>query len=318
MSISLEKTGSPKTAGFTLVELLVVIAIIGILVALLLPAVQAAREAARRTQCINNLKQIGLAIQTHHDAKRRYPTGRETSDQYGPSWAFRLLPFMEQKNVHDAFVPAERVDNELNAMAMRTPVEAFFCPTRRQPAADRNFDNNDAPPLAEAVGVAAGGDYAGNAGLHYRYGTPGVETVEDPNTGETLDPDEAAGPFFFGSRISARQVEDGLSLTLAVGERHISQGRDPAPGFEHHDIGDTAFFSGDHPGTIFGDMQDPNTPIAVSKYDPAEHKFGSEHTDLVHFVFLDGHVSSLNVTVDPVTARRLSTIGDGRVISQQF
>ena len=84
-------------AGFTLVELLVVIAIIGVLVALLLPAVQAARESARRTQCVNHLKHIGLMTQMYHDAKKRYPMGRETHWQQGVSWAFHLLPFMEMQ-----------------------------------------------------------------------------------------------------------------------------------------------------------------------------------------------------------------------------
>ena len=85
-----------RRRGFTLVELLVVIAIIGVLVALLLPAVQAAREAARRNSCVNHLKQIGLAVQNYHDSLGQYPSGREAVDMRAVSWAFNLLPYLEQ------------------------------------------------------------------------------------------------------------------------------------------------------------------------------------------------------------------------------
>ena len=151
-----------RLRAFTLVELLVVIAIIGILVALLLPAVQAARESARRSQCTNQLKQLGLALLSHHDQKNAFPAGRTETTQFGVSWAFQLLPFIEESTVHDAFVPGKRVDDPANADAMRTPVDVFACPSRRTPAADRDFDNDDQPTSTPQA--AALGDYAANAG----------------------------------------------------------------------------------------------------------------------------------------------------------
>ena len=301
--------------AFTLVELLVVIAIIGVLVGLLLPAVQAARESARRTQCTNNLKQIGIAVQTFHDSRGYYPTGRYRTDQVGIAWSFRLLPFMEQSNIFDALIASERVDHVDNAFAMRTPVDTYFCPSRRQPAADRNFDNNDQAPAEDKRGVAAGGDYAANAGLHYRFGSPGLETLEDPNTGEPFEREQAAGPIFFESKIRAAQIEDGTSQTLVVGERHIPIGVDSNPGLEHHDIGDTAFFAGDHPATIFAGTR---FGFPTGPEDDSQEKFGSEHPQIVQFVFLDGHVSNLNTDIEITTLQRLSTFGDGVPITGEF
>src|SRR5215211_3597331 len=103
--------------GFTLVELLVVIAIIGILVAFLLPAVQAAREASRRSQCQNNLKQIGVALQNHHDARRAFPMGRNGMDQKAVSWAFFILPYLEETAIYNSWAPTYRVDDERNSAA---------------------------------------------------------------------------------------------------------------------------------------------------------------------------------------------------------
>ncbi len=116
--------------GFTLVELLVVIAIIGILVALLLPAIQAAREAARRTQCNNNLKNIGLGLQNYHDTYKTFPMGamhtgyahRRTTRPFGPSWQYGILPFMEQRNIYDKIANTIRAGGSVNV----NPDECFF------------------------------------------------------------------------------------------------------------------------------------------------------------------------------------------------
>jgi prepilin-type N-terminal cleavage/methylation domain-containing protein len=101
-SLSRPKTSLGIPRGFTLIELLVVIAIIGVLVGLLLPAVQQAREAGRRLSCANHLKQIGLAVALHADAQKHFPSGRKTRDPYDVSWAFRLLPFLEQSQIFNA------------------------------------------------------------------------------------------------------------------------------------------------------------------------------------------------------------------------
>lgn len=299
------KTHRGDGRGFTLVELLVVIAIIGVLVGLLLPAIQAAREAARRTQCANNLRQVGLALQLHHDTKGQYPSGRTSRMQIGVSWAFQLLPFVEELAIFQALHASERVDAAENASAMRKPVSIFFCATRRAPVADRDFDNNDQPPLVR--GVAAAGDYAANAGIAATIGY-------DPVTGDPvtrLNPAEI-GPMFTYSKIRVRQVKDGLSKTLGAGERHVPQiPLDPADSQPHYHIGDTAFFAADYPLTI---LRGSSAGFPTSPRDPVIEGFGSLHAGVIQFVLLDGHVRTVQHDMDLQLLRRLSAIGDGQPV----
>ncbi len=295
--------------GFTLVELLVVIAIIGLLVALLLPAIQAARESARRTQCQNNLKQIGVAVQTHHDTRKHFPTGRNRFDQYAVSWAFFLLPYMEETTMYSSYDSKARVDDAKNTATMRTPVETYACPSRRKAAADRNFDNNEAPPVV--LGAATLADYSANAGLQIMTGMVGAD--ESATVFGAYSRAEA-GPIFSGSRIGARQVSDGLSKTLAIAERHLP----PVPAntpteMEHHAIGDTAAIAGDTPHTTFRAAEHG---LATGIDDPNHEKFGSSHSNgLVQAVFLDGHVGGLQPDISIDVFKAMSTIGGDELIA---
>jgi prepilin-type N-terminal cleavage/methylation domain-containing protein/prepilin-type processing-associated H-X9-DG protein len=294
--------------AFTLVEVLVVIAIIGVLVALLLPAIQAAREAARRTQCVNNLKQIGLAAQTFHDSKRAYPSGRDGDDDFSISWAFLLLPHMEEETIFKSRVPSEPATAPANSAAMRTPVPGFYCPSRRNPAADRDFVPRGAPAPRSA---AAGGDYAANAGSQsMNYGLlSGDQPI--PRIDGTV-----AGPIFSLSRIKSQQVSDGLSKTIAIGERHVPPIPPDAPPDETHvSQGDTAFFCGDLVETIQRTSKDG---LATGNEDPSVEKFGSEHPSLSHFVMLDGHVAPIRDDMNLITFHRLTAIADGEVISDDL
>ncbi|MEX0613981.1 MAG: DUF1559 domain-containing protein, partial [Pirellulales bacterium] len=295
--------------GFTLVELLVVIAIIGTLVALLLPAIQAARESARRSQCMNNLKQIGDAIQIYHDVKKQFPMGRNGRDQYTVSWAYYLLPQIEEQSLYDAYNENKRVDDPVNAPTMRTPIAIYACPSRRPPAADRNFDDNDDPPTPDMQGVASLGDYAANAGIEEDTGLEAEDYI-GPGVIDVTD----AGPIFTGSNISARRVLDGLSKTLAVGEKHI---RPIEPDWDevmiHFEQGDTAFLAGDH---IFSILRCTEEGLATGPDDDEDEKFGGPHPGVTLFVFLDAHVEAISNDIEIEALEGLSTIGGGEIVQQ--
>jgi prepilin-type N-terminal cleavage/methylation domain-containing protein/prepilin-type processing-associated H-X9-DG protein len=179
--------------AFTLVELLVVIAIIGILVALLLPAIQAAREAARRTQCKNNLRQIGVAMHTFHDAQRKFPMGGLEWRPFGNTtkrqlaWSLFLLPYVEEQNLFKSIDCTKTFDHADNAAAAATVLNVYLCPSSRR-----------TEQLPEGRG---GCDYGGMYG----------ERIVRPNS-------PPRGIMIYDKAYAARHVSDGLSKTIIVAE----------------------------------------------------------------------------------------------------
>jgi len=184
--------------GFTLVELLVVIAIIGILIALLLPAVQAAREAARRSQCTNNLKQICLAVHNYHDTYKSFPTGHIMNPGPGRGWAWSamILPFVEQKPLHDQFDFEVNPTDAPNDALMSTVLESFRCPSAASTPETKNRDS-------QTFAITS---YAGNCGMFRE------------SFNQNHDRKRKNGVFLRQDAIKFADITDGTSNTLMMGE----------------------------------------------------------------------------------------------------
>ena len=253
---AVRRAGKLRSAGFTLVELLVVIAIIGVLVGLLLPAVQAARETARRTQCISHLKQIGLAIHGFHDVKRGLPATRQAC--YHGTWANQLWPYIEQVAAANGWDEEQYYWQPQEKRELQ--IEIYFCPSRRAPMVSTAGDDNllfGSFNDRDGNGNVDGGvsDYAvcvgdgrcnafcqSNSALSTHWDYPEVDvpgsfghagpfndngfpsrTAGDCGTGK------GPGRYLFRGNepmFSMKEITDGLTSTLFVGEKHV-----PAEGF---------------------------------------------------------------------------------------
>ena len=291
--------------AFTLVELLVVIAIIGILIALLLPAVQAAREAARRMQCRNNLKQIGLALHTYHDAHRVFPMGSETASGQGYwGYAVFILPQLELGNVLDtvdfrnpdccAYIRALQGISPPGPAQPDPTSQAFpvlICPS--DPHGHEKL--KDGTPDAQPCGDLYPSDYLGVAG----------DTEAGGGCGNLLD---GNGMLYSLSAVRLADVKDGTSNTLMVGERGIPQ--DLIWGW-----------------TICGGSaceQYVSTERGLSPGADAPHtsgiieRFWSWHPGGTHFVLGDGSVQFLSYNIDLATYNALSTRAGGEVVNPSW
>lgn len=309
--------------GFTLVELLVVIAIIGVLIALLLPAVQQAREAARRMQCQNNLKQIGLALHNYHDtflslsaANQGMPNAAGTNyNGHGWTWHANILPYLEQKTLYDAIQGPDGFGNESGSttagkalIALETDVMAFWCPS--QPDV-----RNGAQKYAVADQPS---NYNGNMGTRIGNGNDncictGVADLNDMKT----DPwgcMNGNGIFYVDSRTRFADVRDGLSNTIFVSEVPDTGGDvigQFSGGCDRH-----AMFSGGADGNPPNEMTE--YLIAAEGNDPinggSEEAAGSWHAGGAQFLMGDGSVRFLSENMDMPTYQGLSTRAGGEVL----
>lgn len=281
--------------AFTIVELLVVIAIIAILVGLLLPAVQSAREAARTMQCRNHIKQISLAVHLHENQYKRFPDGGldwhsdrsmtngvpEVTPRQNWGWLYQILPFIEQGAIY-----AEQSDSVVESHTIPT----YFCPSRRSDA--KNFH------LGRLMAL---NDYAGNGGLR---------TQPNAHWGNGT-----SGGFFARSRHSSpcttASIRDGLSNTIMAGEKSVEH--------QSYYIATCADNEGWTDGWDWDTIRWSNhSPIHDANASPCASWFGAVHQGGCQFAFGDGSVHTLSYSIDGELFRSLCHREDAMPTSLEF
>lgn len=335
--------------GFTLVELLVVIAIIGVLVALLLPAVQAAREAARRSSCQNNLRQHGLATQNFHDTHLFLPPLRIAgSDGWASFWVL-IMPYMEQRQLQEKW-DLKLKYAEQSQVARETQIKNNYCPSRRpgglskseqfwvadaspppEPASSGSSETRFGPAnnLPGAVGdyAASMGDMRGNpndpnAQHWFNTNSNGAIIIANPTPAPASPAAAGFQVTMFTSNTRLAVIEDGTSNTFLVGEKHV-----PLKMFGRLKVGDGPIYSGAwsaFPGRVAG-FEDPLargptdiTPSAGVVDGIFARRFGSYHPGVCQFVFCDGSTRPIKTSIDAASLRALAVRNDGEVIKYDY
>jgi prepilin-type N-terminal cleavage/methylation domain-containing protein/prepilin-type processing-associated H-X9-DG protein len=287
----------PARRGFTLIELLVVIAIIGVLIGLLLPAVQKVREAAARVQCQNNLKQIGLAFHNHANSYGFFPTGGwdwwstptyvngapVVGEMQQAGWGFQILPFVEGDNAWRGGQATNDLDRA--RVAVGTPNKVFFCPSRRGPQTVTFGDPGylDGTPTVTALCDYAASNYEETGVVRYRY------------------------------PVRLAHVTDGASNTLLAGDKRLNRAYLGQPQ-DDDDVGYAGAFDND---TVRYTEQPP-APDYTAPDGDGDWRFGSSHPGRFNAVFVDGSVRSISYAIDPTVFQYLGNKSDGQVISGDF
>ena len=303
-------TGRParKSCAFSLVELLVVLAIIGILVALLLPAVQSAREAARRIQCSNNLHQMGIALQNYHGAHKKFPPGITIPN--ATLWSGHLLPFIEQGNLYAGldFSQGWDIPDTGNATACTTYLSVYRCPSSAAPERS-NAQGLQGRVPSTYLGVGSGTDQHESSDVPNHLGRP------DRN-----------GILFVNSAIRFASITDGSSNTVVIGEALFRPDvSGPDLDIVLHQIVDHWYVGtpglGIWPDRVVEVSEAiGSTGVTLNGIDldlPIEHKelgFSSRHAGGCLFVFADGHVQMLHDQIDAQVYSHLGNRQDGRVV----
>lgn len=328
-------------SAFTLVELLVVIAIIGLLVTLLLPAVQAARESGRRSQCMNHVKQLALGSLNHESAHGYLPSagwhwtwGGDPDRGFGETqpgpWTYSIMPFIEEQNTFslgsdgdgNTITSAQR---HASRIRIKTPIAIFHCPSKREARLYPSwalFGEAGAHPINSLPvqdDLVAKTDYAINGGSRLA-GNPWPAPPNRP----TIDMDWRAGDATDGvayqrSQVKLKQINDGTTKTFLLGEKFLEPARYSTTAHaDHHSMHvffwDTYRYAGMGNTTL--PLRDTNLGNINSMRDVNTcciHRFGSPHTTM-HMAMCDGSVQRISYDIDPLTYSYLGSRNDEQAL----
>jgi prepilin-type processing-associated H-X9-DG protein len=266
-------------SGFTVIELVVSIVIVGLLAALLVPAVQAARDSARRMQCKTQLRQLGLGLHLYHDSHRCFPSGSYVMGpadeiQSGWGWGAMLLPFIEQDDLYQLIDFGRGTATGDNLAVIETPNTFWRCPS--DPGAEQiSVFPVDNPPFE-----LASGNYCGSQGI-----------------------------LSFMSHVRIDQIRDGTSKTFLVGERLVQPGDDGSLPFTSAWCGEVAYLDGYESCSIPHLLPNRIHFLNISETDP--NCFGSRHTGGANFLLADGSLSFINDSIDGTVYEALGTANGG-------
>lgn len=316
---------SPRRRGFTLVELLVVIAIIGILVALLLPAVQKAREAARRIQCANQVRQIGIAVLNYESANQSFPAGSTSRNSgiqgpYYQTWTIDILPYLEEQATHDLWDPDVPLQHINNRPIREMPVEAFICPS------DIVLPDMIRPASGPGSNqIHAHGSYRGVSG--HSEGKHGDHYWDNPKAHQasnlTAMPADWRGPLHVTLRdplptdrnrppIRMKDIKDGTTKTFLVGEFHTSttpsRGTFWSYAYTSYNQSSTFFQS----RTLLGDYDACQRIPGVGPH-TCKRMWGSQHDGIIMFGLCDGSVHPVTTDIDVFLFAAGGSIKNGEI-----
>lgn len=339
-------TARRQSYGFTLVELLVVIAIIGVLVSLLLPAVQAARESARRTQCANHLRNLALACLVHEQTHGYLPSAgwhfqwagdpdRGFGQTQPGAWTYSLLPFLEEQALFDLGSDGnpDQITNDQRRETrdrLTSPITVLHCPSRRSaqryPSWAAFGEPGGTPVNSFPVDddLVAKCDYAINGGGRVMTNPwprpPGnaMISMDWPETGEVGN-----GVAYQRSQVELHQITDGTTHTFLLGEKFLEPARYLTTAHsDHHGMGvfywDTMRYASDLPANELQPLRDTNlgnTQVMRDVNSCCLRRFGSAHPGGMHMAMCDASIRKVSYAIDPVVYRNQGDREDGGILN---